>query len=65
MKKWYESKTIWFNGLVTIIGIVSALQSLEEFQAYAFIFTPILIIGNTVLRVWFTNSDIASSGKVQ
>lgn len=57
-KKWYESRTVWFNIIVTITGVISVLQNMDEYVAYTAIFTPILVIGNTILRVWFTETKI-------
>jgi hypothetical protein len=63
--KWYASKTIWFNILMTIIGIATSLQGVSTFDKYAQVLVVIILVGNVILRTWFTNSSIASSSKVQ
>jgi hypothetical protein len=43
---------------MTVLGIVAGLQGLESFKQYAEVFVVITIIGNTFLRVWFTEKKI-------
>lgn len=54
MKKWWQSKTIWFNiivaSLVALEETFSALQGLLPANVYA-IAVPVLAIGNAVLRI--------------
>lgn len=55
-KKWWESKTIWFNVIMTILDI-AALQSVSawlDIQTLALIQT----VGNVILRVWFSDTII-------
>lgn len=49
-KKWYESKTVWFNAIMTVI-LTAKLFNTE---------TTALIagVGNVILRVWFTDKKI-------
>lgn len=60
-KKWYLSKTVWFN----IIATAVAIQSAFEGSAYLAKVLPILgafvTVGNIILRVWFTSSVISNS----
>ena len=57
-KKWYNSKTIWFNVLVSVLGIITALQGISELESFAVFFATILAVGNVLLRVWFTDSAV-------
>ena len=54
MKKWYKSKTLWFNLLMASLTAVEASFSLFEYivpgNIYVIIVTS-LAIGNAVLRV--------------
>ena len=57
MKKWYESKIIWFNVLMTILDILSLVEARALFDP-----TTMAVIhgaGNIILRVWFTNTKIS------
>lgn len=56
--KWYNSKTVLFNLTITIVGIITALQGMVELQELSVAFAIILAIGNTILRVWFTETGI-------
>ena len=56
--KWYNSKTVWFNIIITVLGIITALQGLVELQELSVYFATILAIGNVILRVWFTQSSV-------
>lgn len=58
--KWFESKTIWFNIIVTVLGIAASLQSIATFDKYAQVLGLVTVIGNVILRVWFTNTVIAT-----
>lgn len=58
MIKWYQSKTIWFNVIMTILGIVTAFQGMVEFNEYSKIFLVILAVGNVILRIWFTETSV-------
>jgi hypothetical protein len=57
--KWYQSKTIWFNIIMTLLSVISVLQGMEEFLEYAKLFLIITTVGNVILRVWFTSSSIS------
>lgn len=64
MKRWFESKTVWFNiitGLVSLaVVLMEALDklALTEFQATlaAIILTAFINIGNLVLRMITTKA---------
>ena len=59
-KQWYESKTIWFNIIMTISGIAVVITPHipEKWTAFTM---SIQGIGNLVLRVWFTSATISSA----
>lgn len=53
-KKWYTSKTLWFNLLVSGLGALEAsfsvFQGVLPVNVYA-VLVAILAVGNAVLRV--------------
>jgi hypothetical protein len=54
MKKWYESKTLWFNAIMSALIALEAslhqLSSLVPANWYAII-AVVLPVGNAILRV--------------
>lgn len=54
MKKWYKSKTLWFNavvaGLAALEASASVLSAVLPGNIYAW-FTTALTVGNAILRV--------------
>jgi hypothetical protein len=59
MKKWYASKTFWFNVLALIAAVASQFGYdgvlPEEWQ----VFVPVLVLlVNMVLRLFFTKEPI-------
>ncbi len=61
-KKWYQSKTLWFNalsGAITVVGTFanSALASDPKVQAGAALF---ITIGNAILR-FMTDKPIVNT----
>ena len=61
VKKWYQSKTVYFNVIMTVLGVIASLQGDVTFDKYAVLMGLVTVIGNTILRVYFTNSNISSS----
>jgi hypothetical protein len=67
MKPWYESKTVWFNVITMLLGIipiVGAFVKLIEPQTAVVIdgvLAMVAGIGNVILRVWFTTEPIATA----
>ena len=59
-KKWYESKTIWFNIIMTISGVAVVITPHIP-EKWAALTMSIQGIGNLVLRVWFTSATISSA----
>ena len=55
-KKWYQSKTLWFN-IITLV-----LSTLDTLSGSGFIkpeiYAIIVAIGNVVLRLWFTDKPV-------
>jgi hypothetical protein len=58
MKSIFASKTVWFNVIMTVVGIVTAFQGLPALDAWSPYFAMILVVGNVILRVWFTSQPI-------
>jgi len=56
-KYWYQSKTVWFNVILTITE-VAAMMSETMPDGYKMGLLAVQGVGNIVLRVWFTNSSI-------
>lgn len=60
-KSWYASKTIWFNIIVAIVGILSLPTTIQLFPA---VDLPYLLgissAGNWVLRTFYTNIGIST-----
>jgi hypothetical protein len=44
--------------LVSVLGIITALQGISELESFAVFFATILAVGNVLLRVWFTDSAV-------
>ena len=57
-KSIFASKTVWFNVITTVVGVIMALQSMPTFEMYAPLMGMILTVGNVILRVWFTSQPI-------
>lgn len=58
MKKWYQSKTLWFNVITLILGLGSVLVKIVPAPVGALITTVVIPLGNIILRIWFTNVPI-------
>lgn len=63
-KKWYQSTTVWFNVIVTIVSIATSFQGVATFDKYAELLTGVVVIGNVILRVWFTSQPILATPTV-
>ena len=57
----FTSKTIWFNIIVTAVGIATSLQGIATFDKYATVLGVVTIIGNVILKIWFNTTNIAST----
>ena len=60
----FSSKTVWFNIIITILGIVAGLQGVNSFDQYAEAFIVITLVGNVILKIWFNTTAIASTPTV-
>lgn len=56
--KWYQSKTIAFNLIMILLGLVAYLQSIATFNKWAVALGVITTVGNLVLRYFFTSQPI-------
>ena len=56
-KPWYESRTLWFNAITIIVGIVGQVTKTINVTGEAgVIFAGILSIGNFILRFLTTTA---------
>lgn len=60
MKKWYQSKAVWFNLIVGALAIVAELQNIFPVSEHPKLYISILAVGNLILRVFFTTQPIGS-----
>lgn len=58
-KQWWKSKTVWFNLITLVLGVVGALLNLIETKAWVLVFTAVMALGNGILRIYFTDTPIA------
>ncbi len=59
MKNWYQSKTVWFNVVMTIIDILALAADLKIGGSAAVVYLGFAQgIGNIILRVWFTDTGV-------
>lgn len=60
MKPWYQSKTIWFNFILTFLEIIALAQNMHIGGEHAAVYlTFIHGIGNVILRIWFTDTKVS------
>lgn len=58
MKKWYLSKTVWFNVITGIVAIAGELSNTFKISKNPEIWAGIISVGNIVLRL-ITSTTIA------
>ena len=58
VKKWYQSKTLWFNIITLILGVVGAVLGVVRTEQWVIALTAVMGLGNTILRIWFTDTAI-------
>lgn len=58
MKKWYTSKTIWFNIITTALGIIAELSNTFPVSDHPKLWISIVAVGNIILR-FLTTEPIA------
>jgi hypothetical protein len=67
MKLWYESKTVWFNLVMTLLMIVpvvaTTVKALDPNDAVLIDAIAGLVtgVGNIIIRIWFTDMPIGSA----
>ena len=61
MKTIFNSKTVWFNIVTFVVGLVIYLQSVVAFNKYATLLGVILTAGNLILRIYFTSQPILAT----
>lgn len=61
MTPWYQSKTVIFNAITTVIGVL-ALVAQSDLITLEVVKVVLIIVGalNVVLRVWFTDSAVTT-----
>lgn len=60
MKKWYQSKTVWFNVIVTAIALATELSNAQLPVSLLKVYATVITLGNIILRVFFTEKPIGS-----
>jgi len=59
VKKWFESKTFWFNVLALVVAVAAEFGYSGELPAEWGVFVPaIVIVINLILRLFFTQSKL-------
>ncbi len=60
MKSWYNSKTVWFNVIMTVLDIAAFLQITYPTNEKIGVASILAHgIGNIILRVWFTDQAVS------
>lgn len=59
-KPFYVSKIVWVNVLTTVVAVLTLLQDnpLVPPEAQPYVLAAVGIV-NVVLRIWFTDTEIA------
>lgn len=67
-KKWYQSKTMWFNLIMLVLSVVTmvddsllsaiGIDPAEKARLLGYV-AVITAIGNKILRLFFTDSQIS------
>jgi hypothetical protein len=58
VKKWFESKTLWFNIITLVLGVTGAVVGIIRSEEWIIILAVVNALGNGILRIWFTESAI-------
>jgi hypothetical protein len=58
----WQSKTFWFNVVMTIVDFAAFSETVLPIEALPYL-TMVQGLGNIVLRVWFTNGGVTLSAK--
>jgi hypothetical protein len=60
MKDWWKSKTFWFNTISLVLGVLGAIVGLLTTPIAVICVSGFIGLGNAILRIWFTDTGIAS-----
>ena len=65
MKKWYQSKTVWFNVITTVLALATELSNATGLSTESMlkIYAAVISVGNIILRVFFTEKPIDTTGE--
>lgn len=58
MKKFYLSKTFWFNILAAVV-VVAGYFGYADFEANGEMIAAVIAIINLALRLWFTKGGVS------
>lgn len=58
MKKWYQSKTFWFNAITIAVGVIGELSQLFPVSQHPKLYVSVMGVGNIILR-YLTKEPIA------
>ena len=64
-KKWWQSKTVWLNVITFVLGAISVIQQYVDAKMVLLVVGLLNVALNVILRVWFTDTSIASSQPTQ
>ncbi len=56
--KWYQSRTVWFNVIVTAIALATELSDAQLPVSLLKVYGTVITLGNIILRVFFTSKPI-------
>ena len=51
MKKWYQSKTVWFNVIMAAVTVSTELSNTFPASQHVAVFTTVATVGNIFLRL--------------
>ena len=61
MTKWYQSKTVWFNLVVFVIGVLALPEFVRVLPATWLPYDVLGgAVGNLILRIWFSSTPITA-----
>jgi uncharacterized membrane protein len=56
MKKWFQSKTVWFNVITAVVTLAGELSNIFPITKHPAIYTTIITVGNLLLRLITTEA---------
>lgn len=56
MKKWYQSKTVWFNIITAALAVVSEVSNIFPMTSHPKVWVTVTTIGNLILRFLTTGA---------